>query len=209
MISKYYKTLGVTNDFSDDAIKERYEQLKKQYQAERFLEGEKGNHAAKMLNEIDVAFNEIMSYRREKSQNGNKAQAYSDVESAIKSGNLNKAQQLLDDFNERSAEWHYLQSVIYYKKNWINESKKQLEIAQSMNPSESKYKTALDKLNVTVNQGAKINSDWNKSGNFNASSSNNDDDNGPENQLGGDSCAQWCCDMIICNTILNCCCSCR
>ena len=55
MISKYYKTLGVTNDFSDDAIKERYEQLKKQYQEERFLEGEKGNHAAKMLNEIDVA----------------------------------------------------------------------------------------------------------------------------------------------------------
>lgn len=206
MLSKYYKLLGVTQDYSDEAIIEKYEELKRKYKSERFLEGDAGNHAAKMLNEIDIAFNEIMSYRKQKSNNGSKAQALTDVECAIKSGNLNLAQQKLDDFNERDAEWHYLQSVIYYKKNWINESKKQLEIAISMNANEPKYKKALDKLNESVSQGAKINSDWNGSNKPHPSS---DYDNEPENQLGGDSCAQWCCDMIICNTLLNCCCSCR
>ena len=207
MLSKYYKLLGLTQDCSDETIIERYEELKQKYKSERFLEGEAGNHAAKMLNDIDVAFNEIMSHRKEKSENGSKAQAFTDVECAIKSGNLNYAQQLLDDFNERNAEWHYLQSVVYYKKNWVNESKKQLEIAVSMNPSESKYKKALDKLNESVNQGAKINNDWNASSNNYTKS--HEDLGEPENQLGGDSCAQWCCDMLVCNALLNCCCSCR
>lgn len=205
--SKYYKILGVTKDFSDEEITQKYEELKAKYNSEKFLEGEKGNYAARMLNEIQVAYSEIMSYRKEQSLNGSKAKAFEYVESAIKSGDLNKAQQLLDDFNERNAEWHYLQSVIYYKKNWINESKKQLEIAISMNSSEPKYKSALNKLNATVNQGAKINSDWNRSGNATKNQTVDDDD--ADHQLGGDSCAQWCCDMIICNTILNCCCSCR
>ena len=53
-----------------------------------------------------------------------------------------EAQTKLDDFNGRNAEWHYLQSVVFYKKNWVNESKKQLEIAISMDGSNEKYKNS-------------------------------------------------------------------
>ncbi len=205
MIDKYYKILGVQATDSDEVIQSRYEELKSKYQEERFLEGDVGNNAAKMLTEIEIAYNEIKSYRNEFSVEGEKSEAFSSVEAAIKSGNLTAAQQLLDDFNERSAEWHYYQSVIFYKKNWINESKKQLEIAISMDGSVQKYKNALNKIDERVNQGAKINNDWNRSGNANYQRQDGD----PEQQLGGDSCAQWCCDMIICNTMLNCCCNCR
>ena len=205
MIEKYYQILNASPTDSDEVIKEKYLQLKTKYQDERFLEGEVGNNAAKMLTEIEIAYNEITSYRNEVSIDGSKSEAFSSVESAIKSGNLTAAQQLLDDFNERDAEWHYYQSVIFYKKNWLNESKKQLEIAISMNANEPKYQKSLDKLNQKVNEGAKINADWNKSGNANHTTNQGE----PEQQLGGDSCAQWCCDMIICNTLLNCCCSCR
>ncbi len=205
MIDKYYKILGVSPSDSDEVIAQRYQELKEKYQEERFVEGEVGNNAAKMLTEIEIAYNEIKSYRQEQSLEGQKSEAFSSVETAIKSGNLTAAQTLLDDFNERDAEWHYYQSVIFYKKNWINESKKQLEIAISMNPDEQKYKNALNKLNERVNEGAKINSNWNKSGNANYKPQ----DDSSEQQLGGDSCMQWCCDMIICNTLLNCCCSCR
>ncbi len=205
MIDKYYKILGVQPTDSDEAIKQKYLELKTKYQEERFMDGEVGNNAAKMLTEIEIAYKEIVSYRNERSFDGNKPEGFASVESAIKSGNLSAAQQLLDDFNERDAEWHYYQSVIFYKKNWMNESKKQLEIAISMRPDELKYKNALDKLNQKVNEGAKINADWNRSGNSGYTSSQS----APEQQLGGDSCLQWCCDMIICNTLLNCCCSCR
>ena len=205
MIDKYYKILGVQATDSDEVIQCRYEELKSKYQEERFLEGDVGINAAKMLTEIEIAYNEIKSYRNEFSAEGEKSEAFSSVEAAIKSGNLPAAQQLLDDFNERSAEWHYYQSVIFYKKNWINESKKQLEIAISMDGSVQKYKNALNKIDERVNQGAKNNNDWNRSGNANYQRQDGD----PEQQLGGDSCAQWCCDMIICNTMLNCCCNCR
>lgn len=205
MIDKYYKVLGASSSDSDEVIAQKYQELKSKYQEERFVEGEVGNNAAKMLTEIEIAYNEIKNYRQETSVGGEQSKAFSSVESAIKSGNLTLAQSLLDDFNERDAEWHYYQSVIFYKKNWINESKKQLEIAISMNPNEPKYKNALNKINDKVNEGAKINSDWNKSGNANYRV----EEGTSEQQLGGDSCAQWCCDMIICNTLLNCCCSCR
>ena len=207
MIDKYYKILGVDPSDSDEVISQRYQELKAKYQEERFLEGEAGNNAAKMLTEIDIAYSEIKSFRQEQSFEGQKSEAFSSVEAAIKSGNLSAAQTLLDDFNERDAEWHYYQSVIFYKKNWINESKKQLEIAISLNPDEQKYKNALSKLNERVNEGAKINNDWNRSGNANFKPQQ--DESMSDQQLGGDSCMQWCCDMIICNTLLNCCCSCR
>ena len=74
-----------------------------------------------------------------------------------------------------------------------------------MDDSVQKYKNALNKINQSVNEGAKINNDWNRSGNANYQRV----EGAQDQQLGGDSCAQWCCDMIICNTLLNCCCSCR
>ncbi len=205
MIDKYYKILGAEPTDSDEVISQKYQELKAKYQEERFLEGDVGNNAAKMLTEIEIAYTEIKSYRNEFSKEGEQSEAFLSVEAAIKSGNLASAQQLLDDFIERNAEWHYYQSVIFYKKNWINESRKQLEIAISMDGSVQKYKNALNKIDERVNQGAKINNDWNRSGNANYQRQDGD----AEQQLGGDSCAQWCCDMIICNTLLNCCCSCR
>ena len=212
MIDKYYKSLGVNPEDSNEVIKEKYLELKKKYEEERFSEdSDVGNNAAKRLTEIEVAYNSIINYRFEHASQGSTAEAYASVEAAIRSGNLNAAQQLLDDFDERSAEWHYYQSVVFFKKNWINESKKQLEIAISMSPNEPKYKNALNKINERVNEGAKINNDWNRSGNtqYGNSSYAQNQQGGSDQQLGGDSCAQWCCDMIMCNMLLNCCCNCR
>ena len=69
-----------------------------------------------------------------------------EVARLLKAGELDKAQSVLDAFDERGAEWHYLQAVIFYKKNWMSESKKQLEIAVNMDPANTKYSDALTKL---------------------------------------------------------------
>ena len=80
---------------------------------------------------------------------------YGGIAKLIKEGKLNEAQDRLDDMTVRDAEWHYYQAGIYHAKNWLNESKAQLEIAISMEPSNTKYKETLDKLLKKMNgQGA-------------------------------------------------------
>ena len=146
MSKQYYDLLGVTETATDEEITARYEELKKKYSEDRFLEGEAGNEAAKMLNKIEVAYNEIMTERREQRSAGDASSSYAKAEQYIRDGKINEAQAVLDEFNERPAEWHYLQSVVFYKKNWMNESKKQLEIAIQMDSSNEKYRTAYNKL---------------------------------------------------------------
>ena len=130
----------------------------------------------------------------------------------IRAGKINEAQAVLDELNERPAEWHYLQSVVFYKKNWMNESKKQLEIAIQMDSSNEKYRTAYNKLKE------KIEYDKKQAENPQQQSQGGYAQSGPQpgydeqQQMGGGFCEQYatCC---ACNMLLNCClnacCNCR
>ena len=142
MNQENYRLLQVDENASDEEIKACYERLKEIYNEEKWQDGEVGNNAARMLEKLDTAYNEIMEERREKASNTSGASSFEAVSDCIRKGDIARAQQLLDDFNERSAEWHYLQSVVFYKKNWMQESKKQLEIAIQMVGSNTKYREA-------------------------------------------------------------------
>lgn len=212
MNKQYYELLGVSETATDEEIKARYEELKKKYSEERFLEGEAGNEAARMLNRIDVAYNEIMIERSEKHSAENTVSSYAKVDEYIRAGKINEAQAVLDEFNERPAEWHYLQSVVFYKKNWMNESKKQLEIAIQMDSSNEKYRTAYNKLKE------KIEYDKKQAENPQQQSQGGYAQSGPQpgydeqQQMGGGFCEQ-CATCCACNMLLNCClnacCNCR
>lgn len=212
MNKQYYDLLGVSETATDEEIKARYEELKKKYSEERFLEGEAGNEAARMLNRIDVAYNEIMIERSEKHSAENAGSSYAKVDEYIRAGKINEAQAVLDEFNERPAEWHYLQSVVFYKKNWMNESKKQLEIAIQMDSSNEKYRTAYNKLKE------KIEYDKKQAENPQQQSQGGYAQSGPQpgydeqQQMGGgfcEQCATCCaCNMLL-NYCLNACCNCR
>jgi curved DNA-binding protein CbpA len=200
-----FEILNVSPNATDEEILNSYNTLKQKYSEERFLEGEAGNYAAKMLTEIDVAFNDIMNFRRESNSTDNSSEAFKEVEEALKKGDINSAQQKLDGFNERTAEWHYLQSVVFYKKNWMNESKKQLELAIRIDASNQKYKQAYEKLEAQIN----FNNQTFNSGNTTNAGGSYD---GQQKQMGGDSCndAANCCSTMVCiNCLYNCCCGCH
>ena len=200
-----YEIFGLTADCTDEELNAKYAELRAKYSEDRFLEGETGNEAASKLTELESAYREILSLRQEQSFSAQTDSGlYKEVEDLIKNGNLSAAQDKLDSFNERGAEWHYLQSVLFYKKNWLNESKKQLEIAMQSDPTNAKYKDSYDKL------VKKINSDADK--NFTSYSTGKEskpDYEGEQSQMGGNGCLEWCCEMAICNMALNCCCNCR
>jgi len=200
-----YEILGLTEETSFEELRKRYEELKAEYGEGRFQPGEAGTEAARKLNELEQAWYEIQAKREAaevKKDAGGNDFAY--VDKLIKEQKYDEAQAELDAMTVREGEWHYFQSIIYYKREWLSESKKQLEIAMQMDPSNEKYKTAYNKL------VDKIKSDSDKSfssysGERNGKHYRGDEAGAP--QMGGDSCIDWCCQMAICNIALNCCCN--
>lgn len=207
-IKKYYELLGLDESVSDEELRARYLELRKRCQNDMFLEGEAGNAAARMLTDVQNAYDSICDYRKENSEaekQSKTSDSFARIDSLIKSGDLTAAQSALDEFDDRSAEWHYYQAIVFYKKNWINESKKQLEIAMQMNEGEEKYKRAYEKMckqmNFNNENQKKTDPRWNESGSGKYEE--------PADMMGGDDCLSFCCRTIACSYLLNCCCSCR
>ena len=205
MNKKNLEILGLEEGATVEDIEQAYSTLKAKYMEERFLEGEAGNNAAKMLGKIETARDELISELNEqvKYEEGSTetGDAYAKVEQLIKDGNLQEAQRALDAFNERNAEWHYLQSVVFYRKNWVNESKKQLEIAMRLDAGNEKYKEAYKKLSD------KIDYDANKQNQNNGGSvyQGQDMSYSGDNQM-GDFCTS-CVECCALNACLNCMCN--
>ncbi len=198
-----YELLQIAETATDEEVKEAYRALKKKYNEEMWQDGEAGNHAARMIVKLDAAYEEIMNERRElgKEKSGS-GDALGEVSDAIKKGEISRAQSLLDNFNERNAEWHYLQSVVFYKKNWMNESKKQLEIAMQMDPSNAKYKESYDKLSARAEY---------KTESGGAANTDPNPDSG-DTQMGGSwcaNCASACYTFLCVNCLFNLCCNCH
>lgn len=202
MIQESYRLLQVDEYATDEEVKASYERLKAHYNEEKWKDGEEGNAAARMLGKLDAAYNEIMESRRESATgSGDAMQAVGD---AIRANDFTRAQQLLDEFNERNAEWHYLQSVVFYKKNWMNESKKQLEIAIQMDGSNVKYRQAYDKL--------KARSEYRQQTGGAPNTNPNPDPVPGDEQMGGNWCTQcfsFCYTCLCVNCLFNLCCNCH
>lgn len=194
-MQEYYEILGLSVNATDEEIENAYKTLKNKYSRERFLEGEEGNIAARNLTRLETAYEEIKNSRAFEKTDEDRGD-YAEITRLIKEGKLDVAQGKLDVSSERSAEWHYLQSVIFYKKNWVNESKKQLEIALSLEPDNAKYKNSYEKLKGKMQYAEK----QFHSGNANYSTA------AGRGQMGGDECgsmadccATWCCMNMLCN----------
>lgn len=143
--------LGVDKNATQSEILEAYKQKRAYYQAHVFDEGESGAQAASMINQLDDAYQQAMEMAVESATvTGEGESAYEQVKQAIRSKDIETAQKLLDDMSYRGAEWHYYQSVVFYEKNWLNDTKKQLEIALQMEPQNEKYQRALDNLKKKI-----------------------------------------------------------
>lgn len=199
-----YQFLGLEETATDEEIQARYQELREKYREDRWLDGEEGNEAAKKLTRLETAYQQIMAGRKERKENTEGANSYEEIAALLKEDKVAEAQAKLDDFNERGAEWHYLQAVVFYKKNWTNDSKKQLEIAMQMDPDNRKYREAYGKMSAKNDYQHQSTQQQPQN-----PYSHQPMDNG---QMGGNACTDCmtCCYANLCiNCLFNLCCGCR
>ena len=135
--------LGVASDASQEEIDSAYNTLRDKYRLDMHHEGERGREAARNLTELEDAYRRACDIVARGAVSGD---VYSQVEQYLRENRFDEAQTLLDNISERNAEWHYLQSALFYKKGWISESRSQLRMACNMDPTNDKYRRALEKL---------------------------------------------------------------
>ena len=201
MNKRNLEIFGLSEGATKEDINEAYERLREKYLEERFMDGDVGNNAAVMLTRIETAYGELMNELNESAAADGGEDSFSRVEELIKAGDTTEAQRVLDGFNERGGRWHYLQSVVFYRENWINESKKQLEIAIQLEPDNDKYKEAYKKLNDKLNYDAQ-----NANGANQTVYEGQTMNSGGDNQMGGNFCAN-CIECCYLNLCINCLCS--
>lgn len=200
MNKRNLELLGLTEGATAEEIKSAYETLRAKLLEDRFKDGEEGNKAAKLLTKIDIAYQELLTELNEDAAASDGGASFARVEELLKAGDIHEAQRVLDSFNERTAQWHYLQSVIFYRKNWMNESKKQLEIAIQLEPGNDKYKEAYRKLNEKISYNANQQSKGYES-QYQGQTMNG---GSPNDQMGGGFCESCinCCYTYMCISCL-------
>ena len=145
-----YAVLGVTKDSDPEDIKAKYEELHALYAEQRFKSGEEGNEGARRLQEVDEAWALIKSDLERETVKASFDGDYGKIDELIRQGMYNEAQDMLDSIQDRKGEWHYMQAIVFYKREWLSDAKTQLEMALRDDPGNSKYRASLDKLNLAM-----------------------------------------------------------
>ncbi|MDD4840092.1 MAG: hypothetical protein PHE93_05460 [Clostridia bacterium] len=147
-----FVTLRISKGATQSEIYDAYKALRNRYEEERFMEGEAGADAARMLQQLDLAYAEAIEYNHDTATVIGEGNAYEEIKKSISDKNLDRAQTLLDNITRRDAEWHYYQSIVFYERSWFAECKKQLQIALEIEPNNEKYKKSLANLETKLNK---------------------------------------------------------
>ena len=99
--------LGVSKDASQSEILEAYKQKRAYYQERVFDEGDEGAQAARMLTQLDDAYQQAMELSHESATvTGDGDSSFENVRNAIRNKDVEGAQRALDEITYRGAEWH-------------------------------------------------------------------------------------------------------
>lgn len=199
-----FKVLGVSEDVTQNDLYDAYKKLRNEYSDKRFEEGAVGADACAKLEEIETAYqdaNEILKSRYKINYTGDNLDS---VDGLLKDGKFDEAQAILDNCQNRTAQWHYYQAAIFYKKNWYADAIKQLDFACSMDPNNPKYvetrKTIQDKIDATT--ATKRASYYNTDGTAEEGGQRRTYNGGPRSESPS---MCDCCSSLIC---ADCCCEC-
>lgn len=155
-----YSVLGVSENSTDDEIKDAYRNLAKSYH----IQASNGDTSAySKMSELDKAYDEIMLMR----SNGGYSSSYAsqsggadisqfyDVREKINIGRYEDAEVILDGIpiDMRNAEWYYLKGRIQQNRGWFDEANSNFQRACSLEPQNVEYRNAYNNFNNYTNGG--------------------------------------------------------
>lgn len=201
-MSNPYQVLGVPETASDEEIKKAYRRLAKQYHPDNYVDNPLKDLADQKMKEINEAYDAIQKMRSSGSaysgarpgtgaSNTAGAQSaggiYGRIRTLISTNRFSEAQVLLEriEQSERTAEWHFLYSVIMYRSGWMQNARDEINLACSMDPYNREYMAFRQQMNSGASSSPYAGMNTNRSGN-------------------GDSFCS-CCSSLLC---ADCCCEC-
>ena len=164
-----YSILGVSPNASDDEIKDAYRELVKKYHPDNYDDNNPLKDLANdKMQEINAAYDEIQKLRQNAGKSSgynsdfgyNSTGDYAEVRRMINDRKFTDAEKALTavDKADRTAEWHYLASVLLMHRNRQNDAMRELEIACSMDPYNEEYQKAKEMFNNSArNYGSAYN----------------------------------------------------
>ncbi len=159
-----YEVLGIREGASEDEIKKAYREMVKKYHPDQYQDNPLSKLAEEKLREVNEAYDYLMknaapkqntsyggSNKRDNWSNSNGSDFFNQVKSNINSGNVQMAEDMLDGYGNRSAEWYYLKGLIFMRKGWYDEAYTHIQRAVNMDPSNYEYRSALNRMNTSNN----------------------------------------------------------
>lgn len=149
-----YSVLGLKPGASEEDVKKAYRELARKYHPDNYHDNPLSDLASEKMKEINEAYDMIMkgdagfsSGSAYSSQSGYSGE-YAAVRSAINSGDLDYAEQLLQKSSGRGAEWNFLMGSLYYRRGWLSEAQQYFQLAVQMEPGNGEYRQALQRMNM-------------------------------------------------------------
>lgn len=162
-----YSILGISPNASDDEVKKAYRDLARKYHPDNYHDNPLSDLAQEKMKEINEAYDAITKQRSGGSFNGGgsawqragtntgyqsgrtsgSAGIYAEIRTAINTGDIQRAERLLNSVSDRGAEWSFLMGSLCYRKGWLDEAGRYFQNAVNMDPANHEYRQALAYMN--------------------------------------------------------------
>ena len=172
-----YQILGVSENASDEEIKKAYRELARKYHPDNYHDNPLADLAQEKMKEINAAYEQITKERSSGRRAGGGSSSYGGGASyggyggyqgyggsrsysgqssvlqqariAIQTGNISRAEALLDNYSDHNAEWNFLKGAVCYRRGWLDEALRYYRAAVKLDPGNAEYRQALEYMEGT------------------------------------------------------------
>ena len=172
-----YQILGVSENASDEEIKKAYRELARKYHPDNYHDNPLADLAQEKMKEINAAYEQITKERSSGRRAGGGSSYYGggasyggyggyqgyggsrsysgqssvlqQVRIAIQTGNISRAEALLDNYSDHNAEWNFLKGAVCYRRGWLDEALRYYRAAVKLDPGNAEYRQALEYMEGT------------------------------------------------------------